>query len=153
MKRTGFQKPQRERRPVLVVPITQPVHALRIDTEARASVPVPKFAYTRSPSLLKACRLIPCQHCGAADGTVVAAHSNWSEHGKGRSVKASDVFVASLCHRCHGELDQGASLTREQRRTMWQAAHRKTVAELKARGLWPAELPVPDNTTNGGIHP
>lgn len=104
----------------------------------------PKIAYTRSKALLVACREIPCQSCGVADGTVVAAHSNQARHGKGRSIKASDVFVASLCHKCHTELDQGAALTRDQRAGMWDEAHRNTVRTLVQRGLWPMNIEIPD---------
>lgn len=103
----------------------------------------PKFQYVRSKKLLEACRLIPCQHCGAQDGTVVAAHSNWSEHGKGKSIKASDIYVASLCSICHHQLDQGLLWSREQRKEIWTAAHRKTVALLNAMGLWPDGVPQP----------
>ncbi len=104
----------------------------------------PKFAYVRSKALLEACRLIPCQHCGCDDGTVCAAHSNQAQHGKGKSIKASDVFVAALCFRCHSTLDQGSHLTRNEREAMWGDAHRKTVRLLLARGLWPITVPVPD---------
>ena len=103
----------------------------------------PKFAYVRNEKLLKACRNIPCQHCGAQDGTVVAAHSNFAKHGKGRGIKASDQYVASLCHTCHFELDQGSWLTKGERSAMWEGAHARTVAELNKRGLWPAEVPQP----------
>lgn len=103
----------------------------------------PKFAYVRSKPLLKACREIACQHCGAQDGTVCAAHSNLAEHGKGRSIKASDVFVASLCHACHSQLDQGARWSREERKAIWTAAHMKTVALLCAMGLWPEGVATP----------
>lgn len=105
---------------------------------------VPKFQYVRSKKLLQACREIPCQVCGVADGTVVAAHSNQLRHGKGRSIKASDVFVAAMCHRHHTEVDQGHSLSKAQKVEMWDAAHRNTVRELVKRGLWPLEVPVPD---------
>jgi hypothetical protein len=107
-----------------------------------------KFAYIRSPKLLKACRAIPCQHCGRQDGTVVAAHSNQAKHGKGRGIKASDVFVASLCFVCHAELDQGVGMLLAERRAMWDAAHHKTKVELVRRGLWPAGLPGPLYTSN-----
>lgn len=103
----------------------------------------PKFTYVRSKKLLEACREIPCQHCGAQDGTVCAAHSNWAEHGKGKSIKASDIFVASLCAICHHQLDQGFLWTREQRKAIWIAAHEKTVALLNKLGLWPDEVPQP----------
>ncbi|MBI2725411.1 MAG: hypothetical protein HYX42_04090 [Polaromonas sp.] len=101
-----------------------------------------KFPYIRSPALLKACRAIACTNCGRDDGTVCAAHSNQAKHGKGRSIKASDVFVASLCHLCHYELDQGAWMSRNEREQMWDACHAKTVHELVSRGLWPATVPV-----------
>ncbi len=105
---------------------------------------VAKFTYVRSKALLEACRLIPCQNCGCDDGTVCAAHSNQAQHGKGKSIKASDVFVASLCFRCHSSLDQGAQLSRNEREAMWTEAHRKTVRLLLARGLWPMAVPIPD---------
>jgi hypothetical protein len=104
----------------------------------------PKFVYTRSKPLLEACRALPCQHCGAQNGTVVAAHSNQAIHGKGKSVKSSDQFVASLCARCHSSLDQGYHLDKAQKVAMWNQSHAKTVAELVSRGLWPENVPIPD---------
>lgn len=103
----------------------------------------PKFTYVRSKPLLEACRQIACQHCGAQDGTVCAAHSNQAVHGKGRGIKASDQYVASLCHLCHHQLDQGFLWSREQRTEIWTNAHRKTVALLNAMGLWPDGVPQP----------
>lgn len=102
-----------------------------------------KFNYIRSPALLKACRAIACTNCGRDDGTVVAAHSNQAKHGKGRSIKASDVFVASLCHECHSALDQGSKMSRSAREHLWNGCHRQTVIELVRCGLWPAGIPVP----------
>jgi hypothetical protein len=49
----------------------------------------PKHNYIRSKKLLENARKIPCQHCLADDGTVVAAHTNWGG-GKGRGIKADD---------------------------------------------------------------
>ena len=106
--------------------------------------PQPKFDYIRSPALLKACRDIPCQHCGADNGTVVAAHSNQSKHGKGRSIKASDIYVASLCHTCHHALDQSPVGNRNWRERMWTAAHIKTIEQLTRLGKWPAGVPTPE---------
>ena len=106
-----------------------------------------KFQYIRSPALLKACRAIPCTNCGRDDGTVCAAHSNQAKHGKGRSIKASDVFVASLCFLCHSELDQGSSMSREQRESRWNECHIWTVNELVRLGLWPGNVPVPELET------
>ena len=89
----------------------------------------------RNPKLLVACREIPCQLCGAEDGTVVAAHSNQLRDGKGRGLKASDYRIASLCFNCHSEIDQGKDLNRVMRVELWELAHRKTIGELFERGL------------------
>lgn len=84
----------------------------------------------RSKKLLEAVREAPCMHCGAQDGTVVAAHSNQLRDGKGRGIKAHDYRIAALCFRCHSELDQGHQMSREERLNMWESAHRATVGWL-----------------------
>lgn len=108
----------------------------------------PKFTYVRSRKLLEACRDLACQHCGRDDGTVVAAHSNQAKHGKGRAIKASDVFVAALCMGCHYAIDQGRGLIQSERLALWTVAHAKTVIELVKRGLWPVDVPVPTKETS-----
>jgi len=105
---------------------------------------IPKTGYVRSKALMLAYRRIPCQNCGVDDGTVCGAHSNQAEHGKGRGIKASDIFAASLCHRCHMAVDQGRTMSRAERVLVWVNAHVKTVRELVKRGLWPLDVPVPD---------
>lgn len=89
----------------------------------------------RNPKLLKAVASLPCQNCGIDDGTTVAAHSNQLRHGKGRSLKAHDWAVCSLCYSCHSELDQGAKLSKSERIEMWQSAWEKTIKELFERDL------------------
>jgi len=89
----------------------------------------PKTKYLRDKKRLEACRALPCQHCGAEDGTVVAAHSNEGVHGKGRGIKASDEFVAALCFTCHANLDQGR-MSKYEKSQMWQNAHIKTIEML-----------------------
>jgi len=89
----------------------------------------------RNRPLLNACRELPCQHCGISDGTVVAAHSNQLRDGKGRGLKAHDYRVASLCYKCHMELDQGKNLSKQERTELWEEAHRKTIGQLFERGL------------------
>ena len=89
----------------------------------------------RNKKLLEVARLLPCQHCGIEDGTVVAAHSNQLRDGKGRGLKSSDVRIASLCFRCHAEIDQGSKLSKVARIEMWEQAHRATIGELFERGL------------------
>lgn len=89
----------------------------------------------RNSKLLKAVATLPCQHCGIEDGTTVAAHSNQLRDGKGRGLKAHDYRVATLCFRCHAELDQGSKLNKSERVEMWESAYRSTIAELFERGI------------------
>ena len=102
----------------------------------------PKHEYVRSKRLLENARMIPCQRCGADDGTVVAAHTNWGG-GKGRSIKADDNLIASLCFHCHADLDQGSHLSRDERKAIWERAHLKTVYKLTQNNLWPEDVPLP----------
>ena len=84
----------------------------------------------RNKKLLEIVRESPCQHCGIQDGTIVAAHSNQLRDGKGRGLKSSDARIAALCYRCHSDLDQGKSLSKDQRVEMWESAHRATIGWL-----------------------
>jgi hypothetical protein len=108
----------------------------------------PKHQYIRSPKLMEAYRKIPCQRCGRDDGTVCGAHSNQGQHGKGKSIKADDNQAASLCHRCHTEIDQGSKLSEAERVVEWSKAQAKTFRELLARGLWPVDVPFPEIDTS-----
>jgi len=89
----------------------------------------------RNRKLLDLLRESPCQACGKSDGTVVAAHSNQLRDGKGRGLKAHDYRTASLCFTCHAELDQGKSMSRQERIEMWEEAHRKTIGWLFENNL------------------
>lgn len=101
------------------------------------NAPLAKFPYVRSTKLMALYRTIPCQHCGADDGTVCGAHSNQAIHGKGKGIKASDIYCASLCAYCHATLDYGVLLTREERLAMWSKAHIRTMELLgeEVKGL------------------
>lgn len=88
----------------------------------------------RDGRLLKIVRESPCQHCGAQDGTVCAAHSNQYRDGKGMGQKANDYRVAALCFKCHASIDQGSKLSYEERIALWEAAHRATIAWLFDNG-------------------
>jgi len=103
----------------------------------------PKHQYIRSSDLLRNAREIPCQHCGADDGTVVAAHTNW-QGGKGRGIRADDNLISSLCYSCHMKIDQGGKLDKAERQKIWLAAHLKTVRKLQEYGLWPNDVPLPE---------
>lgn len=68
--------------------------------------------------------------CGNQDGTVVAAHSNLLEHGKGKGIKAHDGMAAWLCYRCHSQLDQGTELSKNERRDYTLTAICRTYQKL-----------------------
>lgn len=89
----------------------------------------------RNTKLTDAVRELPCQHCGVQDGTVVAAHSNQLRDGKGKGIKAHDFRIAALCYRCHADLDQGSKMSKEERKEVWEEAHRRSIGELFTRGL------------------
>ena len=90
----------------------------------------PKHVYVRDKALLKRVAQLDCQHCGSGE-MVQAAHSNWGG-GKGRGIKADDNLVAALCQTCHWEIDQGHTLTKDERQAIWQTAHEKTKEALNA---------------------
>jgi hypothetical protein len=89
----------------------------------------------RDKQLLRAAQGNQCQWCFRHDGTVVAAHANQLRYGKGMGIKAHDWAVAFLCHSCHGELDQGSWMSRDQRRLLWDTAHQRTRNILREMGL------------------
>ena len=62
----------------------------------------------------------PC--CEGPDATCEPCHSNQAKHGKGGAMKAHDCFVVPGCRSCHIELDQGHTMTREEKREAWEAA-------------------------------
>lgn len=89
----------------------------------------------RSPKLLALARGQACVMCGCQDGTIVSAHSNLLEHGKGKGIKAHDGMTAWLCMRCHVELDQGSHMSKQERREFMLEAICKTYMKL-----WDLEL-------------
>lgn len=150
MKRTpmargsGFKRPVLERVRTVHKPV--PLGQRRGSMAPVAEIPVSaiaKFEYVRSRPLLNAIKTLDCQHCGAR-GPSDPAHSNQSCHGKGGRIKASDVYAAALCRADHDAIDQGSKLSHDERVTIWTNAWRKTVRELVKRGLWPANVEIPD---------
>lgn len=139
LRRTAF------RRPAYIPAPPAPLRRLeRAVVYAGASdvVALPKREYIRSKALLAAVRTLPCMASGIV-GETEAAHANWG-WGKGMGVKCDDNRIAALCRTVHRKLDQGSTWTDAERRDVWMRAHIATVQELLRRGLWPADVPVPD---------
>jgi hypothetical protein len=74
----------------------------------------PKFVYVRSESYRRFVASQACFACGI-EGQSQACHSNQAKHGKGRSIKASDMFTWPLCVRHHREHDQCLEMTKAER--------------------------------------
>lgn len=91
----------------------------------------------RNRKLLDLAKQAPiCFRCQRSnDGTVVMAHSNQIRDGKGTGHKAADYRVAGLCRKCHMEIDNGQSMSREDRMSAWEEAHRATIGWMFDAGL------------------
>ena len=85
----------------------------------------------RSEQFRKLVTSLPCQVCGQ-EGTQ-AAHANLSCFGKGMSKKASDFAIMALCPTCHSELDQGRSMTKEDRKSFQFEMISKTLVAVLER--------------------
>lgn len=59
----------------------------------------------RDNKRLEQVRSLPCCVCGMGPRSQ-AAHSNFSEHGKGRSIKADDKYTIPLAPECHARFDR-----------------------------------------------
>ena len=85
----------------------------------------------RSEKWLRAVASLPCVRCGIV-GQTQAAHRNF---GKGMGVKTDDCFTAALCQRCHSEIDQGDTMSRDERRSVMDCAILETLRLLAIEGL------------------
>lgn len=82
----------------------------------------------RSRKLLDAIHKLPCMarfphHC-TEHLSVVPAHSDMQEHGRGIGHKTADWSVAAMCDTAHKMLD---TFDREQKATEWRLAHKDTM--------------------------
>jgi ferredoxin len=73
--------------------------------------------------------------CNGNPETVVAAHSNQLQHGKGMGIKAHDCYAAWACSSCHAEIDQGNKLSRQEKDEYWQAGFERTILQMFLLGI------------------
>jgi hypothetical protein len=69
----------------------------------------------RSENWRRAVASLPCCRC-FKEGPSQAAHVN--HRGKGLGLKAPDCWTFPLCPECHREFDQGATMTKQEKRDM-----------------------------------
>ena len=65
---------------------------------------------------------------------MVAAHSNQQRDGKGMGIKAHDYRIAALCYTCHANIDQGKTLSKQEKFEAFDKAHRDTIGWLFENG-------------------
>lgn len=137
---TGFKRaaPSPQERPKRVqkwpVALAQPAKAA-IKSIAQGCVPQPKPVEHRNPTLLamargKRCLLQVPGVCNCDPKTTVAAHSNWSIHGKSGARKADDIYVVNSCSACHTWLDQGPA-PKHVKQAAFMRAHLDQVLEWR----------------------
>lgn len=85
----------------------------------------------RDAERLAAIRKLPCIRCGLPAPSQ-AAHSNSSKHGKGRGIKASDLYTVPLCYVCHSSFDKFELGTRQESEAMFEQWLEKTERMLKS---------------------
>jgi len=68
-----------------------------------------------NPKLLRLAKDQECVSCGVQDRTIVSAHSNLYEHGRGMSKKSCDSMIMWLCSNCHYALDYGTAMSKEEK--------------------------------------
>lgn len=73
--------------------------------------------------------------CNGNHETVVAAHANWNEYGKGGALKAHDCYTSWACSACHEAIDQGNKLSYEEKKDYWRRGFERTVFEMFNQGL------------------
>ncbi len=71
-----------------------------------------------------------CVLCGTWG--IQVAHRNES---KGMGMKTDDCATAALCVECHHEIDNGKTLSRDERRQLMDRAIVLTVIQIARRGL------------------
>lgn len=133
---TFARKPYpRAPKPALVLR-TEPVRATmaRVD---RPPVVLQKDGRHESAAWRRAVASLACVRCGRV-GETQCAHRN---QGKGMGLKTDDALTAALCTTCHSEIDQGGTMTREERRAAMDEAILRTVRQLALRGLLEAKAP------------
>lgn len=147
MKRSGFRRPQLERKRTVHTPI--PLHLRRGTMATDAGIPVSAIAKENALHSEPYRRLVakmPCAHCRKPDRSQ-HAHEN---EGKAKSLKLDDRRAMPLCcdepgeEGCHTKFDQyrllpGGREAHVEQGRIWSAQTREAI---EASGQWPKRLPL-----------
>lgn len=125
--------PKHERAPMVrsSIQLSTPAVMRRVSDSAALRVPLTKESTHRSEAWRRAVASLPCVLCHQP-GRTQCAHRN---EGKGMGLKVDDALSAALCDACHSEIDQGGTLTRDERRERMDRAILLTIQRLAREGL------------------
>ena len=73
--------------------------------------------------------------CNYNPETTVLCHSNQAEHGKGISIKASDVYTFYGCSGCNYWYDSDKSVPKEKKQAYFWPAWGRTQRRFREKGL------------------
>lgn len=142
MRRSGFarQVPKRAERPdrtaefeSVVIERPRARLAARLDLEQPA--PVEKDTPHYSAAWRAAVRSLGCcVRCSKQFAEQTGPDPAHRNEGKGMGQKVDDCLTAALCRECHRELDQGASMPRDERRRELDRAILRTLVLLFRAG-------------------
>ena len=138
MKRSGFARPQLERKPVIYTPVPEQ-HRRSVSFGPAELAAAPKNPPGRSQAFRdlargQACMLrVPGVCCGNPETTVLA-HSNQGRHGKGLGMKSNDAQGVWACYTCHAWLDQGRAGA-EVKQYYWDRADERMLEVLHTLAL------------------
>lgn len=139
LRRTGFKRPQIERKSPVYAPITRPVNTGPVELVA-----VPKNPPGRNQAFRDLARGRECMFripgvCSFSPEQTVLAHSNRSADGKAMGMKADDAIGSVFaCYFCHAAIDQGKASAAE-KDACWSDALVRMKAELEKIAASPSE--------------
>jgi hypothetical protein len=91
--------------------------------------------YLDAVAALRICTVeSPACRCNPSDDTVIPAHSDQGEDGKGKGIKADDSMVAAACHDCHTWLGCGA-VPRDLRNWYMDRGIKRTIRAMVGKGV------------------
>ena len=100
---------------------------------------IPKHSHHRSRALLNSAKYEACTMrspwCNGDKATVVCAHSNLSEDGKGMRIKADDDITVYACSECHRYYDTCKGDSQAVRQAYFDRAFVRTYRRRKELGI------------------
>jgi hypothetical protein len=145
--RSGFKKPQIERKRTVPtpIPLAQRRNAVFARMDVPAAPPIEKEDALRSEPYRRLVAAMPCAYCRREKHSQ-HAHTNGAQKGKG--IKNDDRDAMPLCADdyglpgCHSRFDRYALFAnREEHRRMGEQWAAETRAAIEASGQWPKNLP------------